>query len=157
MPFAFNRRWFRFSLRTLFVGMTLLGGWLGYEVNWLRERHAMLAAREAWVLEGSTPHLSLAALQAHLPPEERGPATAPGGLWLFGEQGVTELRVFIPNFDQARTCESYEVSMRASRLFPESILSFMCQTPNPPIVPLAEPGTQSDRENHRGGECWHER
>ena len=87
MKFAFNRRWFRFSLRTLFVAMTLLGGWLGYELNWLRERHAMLAAREAWVLEGSTPNLSLAALQAHLPPKERGPATAPGGLWRLASRG----------------------------------------------------------------------
>ncbi len=34
-----NRRWLRFSLRTLFVVVTVLCVWLGYELNWIR--HAM--------------------------------------------------------------------------------------------------------------------
>ena len=38
-----RRRWFRFSLRTLFVVVTVLGCWLGYQLNWIRERHAVLA------------------------------------------------------------------------------------------------------------------
>ena len=37
-----KRRWFQWSLRTLFVVMALFGCWLGYEVNWIRERHTWL-------------------------------------------------------------------------------------------------------------------
>jgi hypothetical protein len=36
-----RRRWFRFSLRTLFVLFTLLSipfCWIGYQLNWIRER-----------------------------------------------------------------------------------------------------------------------
>src|SRR4051794_16177495 len=32
----------RFSLRTLFVGVTLICCWLGYQLNWIRQRHAAL-------------------------------------------------------------------------------------------------------------------
>ncbi len=39
VPFAPNRRWFRFSLRTMFVVVTVLCVWLGYHLNWIRERH----------------------------------------------------------------------------------------------------------------------
>jgi len=34
------RRWFRFSLRTLFVVLTILGVWLGVQVKWIKDRHA---------------------------------------------------------------------------------------------------------------------
>lgn len=41
-----RRRWFRFSLRTLFVVVTLLcvllGGWMSYQLNWIRRRHDYL-------------------------------------------------------------------------------------------------------------------
>ena len=33
-----RRRWFRFSLKTLFVVLTLFGVWLGVQVNWIRQR-----------------------------------------------------------------------------------------------------------------------
>ena len=38
-----KRRWFRFSLRTLFVLVTIIGiaaGWVTYQLNWIRERHS---------------------------------------------------------------------------------------------------------------------
>jgi hypothetical protein len=38
-----NRRWFHFSLRTMFVVVTLVAvpiAWLGAEIQWLRERQA---------------------------------------------------------------------------------------------------------------------
>ena len=38
-----KRRWFRFSLRTLFVLVTLLCIWLGYQVNWIYHRHKLIA------------------------------------------------------------------------------------------------------------------
>ena len=34
-----RRRWFVFSLRTLFGGVTVVACWLGYQLNWIRERH----------------------------------------------------------------------------------------------------------------------
>ena len=33
-----RRRWFAFRLQTLFVAMTVLCCWLGYEMNWIRQR-----------------------------------------------------------------------------------------------------------------------
>ena len=33
------RRWFRFSLRTMLVVVTMLGCWLGYQFNWIRQRN----------------------------------------------------------------------------------------------------------------------
>ena len=36
------RRWFRFSLRTLFVLLTLFGVWLGWNLPQVRKREAML-------------------------------------------------------------------------------------------------------------------
>ena len=42
-----RRRWFRFSLRTFFILITIFGVWLGVQAKWVRDR------REArvWVLE----------------------------------------------------------------------------------------------------------
>jgi hypothetical protein len=37
-----RRRWFSFSLRTMFVAVSLFCMWLGYELNWIRERRAFL-------------------------------------------------------------------------------------------------------------------
>jgi hypothetical protein len=33
-----SRRWFRFSLRTLFILVTVVALWLGYYANWMRQR-----------------------------------------------------------------------------------------------------------------------
>jgi hypothetical protein len=41
-----ERRWFRFSLRTLFVVVSLIcgaGAWTQYPLHWIREREAVLA------------------------------------------------------------------------------------------------------------------
>lgn len=40
-----RRRWFRFGLRTLFVLLTVLGVWVGVQMNWLRERREA----RAWI------------------------------------------------------------------------------------------------------------
>lgn len=39
-----RRTWFRFSLRSLFVLVTLVGVWLGYQMSIVRERQALLAS-----------------------------------------------------------------------------------------------------------------
>jgi hypothetical protein len=41
-----KRRWFAFSLRTLFVVVTLVACWLGYELNWIRQRRDFAARVE---------------------------------------------------------------------------------------------------------------
>jgi hypothetical protein len=40
-----KRRWFRFSLRTLFLLVTIVGvgvSWVVHQLNWIRERHEFL-------------------------------------------------------------------------------------------------------------------
>lgn len=39
-----RRRWFRFSLRALFLVVTAFGCWLGYQLNWIRQREEFLAS-----------------------------------------------------------------------------------------------------------------
>jgi hypothetical protein len=87
-----KRRWFRFGLRTLFVVMTLSGCWLGYHLNWIRERHAYLGNSAAVV--------------------SRGSAAAPLSLRMLGEDGITSVTVagWAANRNPAY----------ARRLFPES-------------------------------------
>jgi len=41
-PTAARRRWFRYSLKTFFVGVTLIACWLGYQVHVVQHRKAML-------------------------------------------------------------------------------------------------------------------
>jgi hypothetical protein len=43
MVAAPKRRWFRFSLRTMFVVVTITCGWLSYEANWIRQRRMVIA------------------------------------------------------------------------------------------------------------------
>ena len=42
-----RRRWFNFSLRTMFVVVTLMCGWLGWESSIVRQRQALRKALEA--------------------------------------------------------------------------------------------------------------
>jgi hypothetical protein len=42
-----NRRWFRYSLRTLFIVVTIFGIWFGWNLKTVRERKAVLVALRA--------------------------------------------------------------------------------------------------------------
>lgn len=72
-----RRRCFRFSLRTLFVVVTVFGCWLGYQLNWIRQRHAYLRTKGTWEdpvdYDSTTWHEPL----------------PPWPLGLFGEKGET--------------------------------------------------------------------
>ena len=46
-----TRRWFRFGLRTLFVVMTLVAVWLGWQASIVRERNALIAEGWLWPFE----------------------------------------------------------------------------------------------------------
>jgi len=107
-----KRRWFRFSLRTLFVIVTVLGGLLAYQLNWIRQRHEIIAFYEtsvapktgyAWPLDV----VSYAATE-EFPPYR----TAPWNLRLFGERGYAELGLF-------RHVSDSEL-LRIKGLFPEA-------------------------------------
>jgi hypothetical protein len=86
----------RFSLRTLFVLVTIIGvaaGWVAYQLNWIREWHKLIAdfgeSSEPW-------HYCL------------HPAEVPLPLWIFGEHGA--IVVYAPN----------SKAQEAHRLFPEA-------------------------------------
>ena len=95
-----RRRRFRFSLRTMFVAVTLLAiplGWAAYSLNWIRQRHEMLRRTDIGIVPNFySPRLS-----------------APGGLWLFGETGIQSLHVSAPPYLP-------EEVDRLHRLFPEA-------------------------------------
>lgn len=68
-PRIIRRRWFRFSLRTLLALVVVTSiplAWVGYSLNWIRERGR---------------------IERDIIAAEFGFPTAPGGLWLFGETG----------------------------------------------------------------------
>ncbi len=110
-----TRRWFRFSLRTLFVVMTAGCCWLGYQLNWIRERQQLLDQKA--LVEG----FYLDELRA------------PGPLWLFGERGYDDL-LYVPDWANEGNVTavsllavetpavplSAEELARAKALFPES-------------------------------------
>jgi hypothetical protein len=93
-----KRRWFRFSLRTLFVVTTIIGvcaGWVLYQLNWIRQRHDF-TARYSWIGWAWRPDVE--------------PPDAPLSLRLFGETRMTAIR----------TPES--LAEHAHELFPESVI-----------------------------------
>jgi hypothetical protein len=76
-----RRRWFAFSLRTLFVAVALLCCWLGYSLNWIKERREFLQDHK----------------YKNWPPiPDYVPIMPPGCLWLFGEKGRPRLTVKAP-------------------------------------------------------------
>jgi hypothetical protein len=102
------RRWFRFSLRTMFVLVTVFCVWLGYQLNWIRQRRD--AIRSDIILSIGT--------------DETRP---PGLLWIFGEQGHSQISSF-------RTDE-VEIN-RLEELFPEAqiFVPFDREAPDPTSI-----------------------
>lgn len=99
-----KRRWFRFGLRTLFVMVTLLCGWLAYQLNWIQSRRALIAETPKWRVIAGRSHS----------PQPRSPAM----LWLFAEPGyafVQRARLY----NQPDLNEISEIK-RAQSLFPEA-------------------------------------
>jgi hypothetical protein len=115
-----RRRWFRFSLRTMFVVVTLVGCWLGYELHWLRQRRAFIA-HETAIRDAQKEWWSTIALTAA---PGKSPPWAPGGLWLFGEPGYSFV-YFIsdsgtPPESRTLTANDRDRLATARRLFPEA-------------------------------------
>jgi hypothetical protein len=97
-----GRRWFCFSLRTVFVALTLaaLLPWLAASLYWLHERSVMLDS--GWVpLEGEAP--------------------APWPLWLFGAKGFARINAKVPPDKVAGIREAArDGRIHFQRVFPEA-------------------------------------
>jgi hypothetical protein len=120
------RRSFRFSLRTLFVVVTVFACWLGYQLNWIRERHAYLSKADAFfagaplapsrfrwnVTMADDPDLQRWSASVGLP------ARAPWSLRIFGEPAVAMIDVTDEEFAQ-------DWVKRGRRLFPEAAFFFL--------------------------------
>jgi hypothetical protein len=97
-----KRRWYQFSLRTMFVLVFVVSvplAWVGYSLSWIRQRHEALDTRQVYDFSDSAA------------------TTAPGGLWLFGERGVITIFCSTENAEFAR------------RLFPEAFISSLSPSP----------------------------
>ena len=77
-----RRRWFRFafSLRTLFVLVTVFACWLTCAMHLINQRKQL---REMMLIEGL-------------------PGTAPMGLWLLGEEGFSTIDLYSNSEAEAR-------------------------------------------------------
>ena len=105
-----KRRWYQFSLRTMFVLVFLVSiplAWVGYSLRWIKERHDWL---------DNPAHVGFAAMFEHADGSDT-PVTAPGWLWVFGEQGLGKV-----------WCQPSQLET-VQRLFPEAVF-------NPPDDPL---------------------
>ena len=95
-----RRRWFRFSLRTFFVLLTIFCVWLGVQVKWIRDRHEALQLHDSIsvdfyggiIVEGGGSRMI-----SHSPK-----AKAPWGIRIFGEAGVGTILVDPPETDYSR-------------------------------------------------------
>ncbi len=105
-----KRQWFAFSLRTLFVVVTVSACWLGYQLNWIKERHSLIGAPQQ---TGVEPEYGIAlmpmSLLASLQVESKD---APWPLRWLGERGVCTLYI------RDNMSESEVARIRA--LFPEA-------------------------------------
>ncbi len=99
MNFTLPRRWFSFSLRTMFILLTAVCVWVGYQVNWVRQRREFM---------GKLPTNNIA-YQEDLSHQVQ----APGMLWLFGEAGKHRFR-------SVNTPDSDPETKQIRILFPEA-------------------------------------
>lgn len=101
-----------FRLRTLLIAVAVLAApmaWVTNSLRWIQARHEMLSDEFG---PFDRPHVN--------PPT----ASAPGGLWLFGEEGVALMWYYRRTPDEIPDCLE-----EAKRLFPETtILGFDAQT-----------------------------
>jgi hypothetical protein len=91
------RRWFQFETRTIFLAVTVLAVWLGWEMNWIKQRHAVLENNDVIVSSVGIPWEGV----------------APSPLGWFGESGIGTGIIF-----PSETTDD-EVN-RVRRLFPET-------------------------------------
>jgi hypothetical protein len=118
-----KRRWFQWSLRTLFVVVTVVAVFLAYHINWIRQRDNFIVdelaaykrshpSRDPWPVRNSK---GVSGLRSH---------RAPGALWLFGEEGLVNVNVRVDGLPaEGLSVRDWERIQLARRLFPEAGIS----------------------------------
>ena len=112
MTTAPKRRWFQWSLRTLFVVVTLVGcatGWVVYQINWIRQRSEFVAS-EKRIHE----RRGVAVTIAYTYPGKQ-PVRAPFMLWTLGETGFSDICVLADGIDTQRLTENDMERVRQAR------------------------------------------
>jgi hypothetical protein len=109
------RRWFRFSLRTLFVLVTVLCVWLGDQLNWIGQRHD---AMEWLKCRGQVCEKGIGLACGCTGKVPR----APFPLNLMGETGVLSITFFREDLQSDEP-----KAFRLSRLFPEAEYSVLTE------------------------------
>jgi len=124
-----DRRRFRFSLRTLFVLVTVLGsslGWLGMQLRWIRERHD----GSRW----STRNIARPVLLLQ-------DADAPWSLRLFGESGFKAAYVIVQD-ERNPTSDDERLRRQVESVCPEAKVGYMSskfrESMNAPVTSRAK-------------------
>jgi hypothetical protein len=112
-----SRRWYRFSLRTMLVLVTLVAvvlGSLAYPIHWIRARRTFVAAHAGCEIDATW-------VNVH---DSSYTAPTPWILYLLGEHGVAAWEIH---------CLSWDERKEAKRLFPEAeFLDHPKPSPLPP-------------------------
>ena len=129
-----RRHWFRFSLRTLFVAVTALAGWLGYELHWIRERHEVrrvLESRGGGLQSGDEYKAAVDEWQRFVPETEKIRSEIPWVRRILGDVPVVIINAPIDRLSEQ------ELS-RIRRAFPEAFVALMVAATYPPLPEVAE-------------------
>ena len=135
MTAAPNRHWFRFSLRTLFVVVTLVAIGLGiranWQPNWIKERHALLECQAANAEKYRGWQMSVVPLPtvfhgpstSEAPPRQWPKKLTQTVLWFYGEPSTPVVRLYgNAHIGVAFWGVKTEELFLAERLFPEATL-----------------------------------
>jgi len=112
-----RRRWFRFSLRTLFVLVTLLGvfsAWLTMQVKWITARHAALQLPNVYG-------------------DQKLYRTPPWGLVALGEPGYCYVWILA---EKDASPEDERLRLHLETLFPEAEAYIGIRAEHPPLSQL---------------------
>jgi len=119
-PTPTPRRWFKwswltFSLRTLFVVVTVLAVFIAYHVNWIRQRNEFIARERAAAEAREVP------VAFDGPGDETRHPPPPVFLRAFLVQGYSVMFVIAEGSTEAAlTADDWERLREARRLFPEA-------------------------------------
>ena len=111
-----RRRWFSYSLRTLFVVLTVFCIWLGVQVKWIKDRHEAMKWVEA-INRRPDPVTKRASDEVFY----FDPRSAPWQIRILGELGVPEVPIKLSRIRESDDLDNRLEELK--RLFPESVVS----------------------------------